>query len=63
MLGAKQLESSSAKKDFGILGDKKLTIHQQYALTMKKANSILDCIRKTIASMSSKVILDTHLEC
>lgn len=66
LLGAEQLESSCAKRDPGVLGNKKPPIHQQYALMMKKANSILGCIGKTIASTPREVILAlylAHLEC
>jgi len=52
MLWAEQ--PSSSAKDLGVLGDKKLTIHQQYDVTMKKANSIPGSIRKTIAACQGK---------
>lgn len=45
------LENSLVRKGLGVFGSKKLIIHQQYALTMKKANIILGCTRKTTASM------------
>lgn len=53
ILGAYQLESSFAKKNFGIPVDSKLTISQQCTLTAKKANSM-----KIIASRPRKVTLD-----
>lgn len=44
-------DPSLARKALGVFGSKKLIIYQQYALMMKKANSILGCTRKTAASM------------
>ncbi|GAB0204020.1 mitochondrial enolase superfamily member 1 [Grus japonensis] len=57
MLGANWLESSFAEKDPGVLVDKKLTMSQQCTLMGKKANSILGCIRRSVASMLREVIL------
>lgn len=56
-VGTKQLESSLAGKAMGVLVDNKLSISQQYALTAKKANSLQDCIRKSISSRPREVIL------
>ena len=51
MLGAKQLESSFAEKELGVLVNK-LSMSQQCALATKKSNSVLSSIRKSIASRS-----------
>jgi len=51
------LQSSSAERDLGVLVDDKLTMSQQYALVAKKANGILECIRRTVASRSKDVLL------
>ncbi|KAJ7423140.1 hypothetical protein WISP_34830 [Willisornis vidua] len=59
-LGANLLETSSAEEDLGVLVDNKLSMSQQCALLAKKANSVLDCIRKSIASRSRQGILPPY---
>jgi len=55
MLGANWLESSFEEKDLGILVEHEMAVSQQQAFVVKKANSILGCVR-TVASRSSGVI-------
>ncbi|GAB0179775.1 mitochondrial enolase superfamily member 1 [Grus japonensis] len=59
-LEADLLGSSSTKKDLGVLVDNKLSMSQQCALMAKKANGILGCIQKSVASRLREVILPLY---
>ena len=51
------MENGLAEKALEVLMDTKLNRSQQYAFATKKANGILDCVRRSAASWLREVIL------
>ena len=59
-LGGELLESNTTEKDLGVKVDEKLHKNNQCALAVWKENYILDCIKRSVASMSREVILPLY---
>uniref|UniRef100_K7F1X3 Reverse transcriptase domain-containing protein n=1 Tax=Pelodiscus sinensis TaxID=13735 RepID=K7F1X3_PELSI len=59
-LGTHQLEVTEEEKDLGVLVDYRMTMSRHCDMAVKKANTILGCIRRGISSRDKEVLVPLY---
>lgn len=60
MLGIGLLERNCTEKELGVMVDSKLSVREQCALVVKRANGMLRYLKKGVTRMSSEIVLPLY---